>query len=43
MGNLGVQILIDTIDRKNLDYTHNVVLKPKIIVRGTCGYKLRKK
>jgi LacI family transcriptional regulator len=43
MGNLAVQILIDTIDRKNLDYAHKVVLNPKIIIRESCGAKLREK
>lgn len=43
MGNLAVQILVDTIDRKNLDYVHKVVLNPKIIVRESCGHRLRKK
>jgi LacI family transcriptional regulator len=42
MGNLAVQILIDTIDRKNLDYAHKVVLNPKLIVRESCRAKPRK-
>ncbi len=37
MGNLGVQILIDTIERKNLDYVHNVVLNPQLVIRRSCG------
>ncbi len=43
MGDLAVQILVDTIERKGLEYTHNVVLKAKITVRESCGWKLRKK
>jgi LacI family transcriptional regulator len=43
MGELAVQILVDTIECKNLDHTHNILLKAEIIVRESCGHKLRKK
>lgn len=43
MGNLGVQILIDLIERKNPNYTHKVILEPRLIVRESCGQKLRAK
>ena len=43
MGNLGVQILIDYIERKETDYTHKVVLEPRLIIRESCGQKLRGK
>ncbi|MFB0521353.1 MAG: substrate-binding domain-containing protein, partial [Desulfatiglandales bacterium] len=41
MGNLGVQILIDYIERKETDYTHKVILEPRMIIRESCGQKLR--
>jgi len=40
MGNLGVQILIDYIERKETDYTHKVILEPRLIIRESCGQKL---
>ena len=43
MGNLGVQILIDHIERKERDYTHNVILESRLIIRESCGLKLREK
>jgi len=43
MGNLGVQILIDYIERKETDYTHKVILEPRLIIRESCGQKLREK
>lgn len=43
MGNLGVQILIDYIERKETDYTHRVVLEPRLVIRESCGEKLREK
>lgn len=43
MGNLGVQILIDYIERKEPDYTHKVILEPRLIVRESCGQKLHRK
>lgn len=43
MGNLGVQILIDYIERKETDYTHKVILEPRLIIRESCGQKLRQK
>jgi LacI family transcriptional regulator len=41
MGNLGVQILIDLIERKNTNYTHKVILEPELVIRESCGQKLR--
>lgn len=38
MGNIGVSILIDCIDRKDTVYTHKVVLEPRLIIRESCGY-----
>jgi LacI family transcriptional regulator len=43
MGNLGVQILIDYIERKETDYTHKVILEPHLIIRESCGQKLRQR
>jgi LacI family transcriptional regulator len=43
MGNLGVQILIDYIERKEADYIHKVILEPRLIIRESCGQKLRGK
>ncbi len=42
MGNLAVQILIDYIERKEKNYTHKVILEPKLIIRESCGQKLGK-
>jgi LacI family transcriptional regulator len=41
MGNLGVQILIDYIERKETDYTHRIILEPRLVIRESCGQKLR--
>ena len=41
MGGLGVQILIDYIENKEMDYVHKVVLESKLVIRESCGYKLR--
>jgi LacI family transcriptional regulator len=43
MGNLGVQILIDYIERKETDYTHRVILEPRLVVRESCGQRLRER
>jgi len=43
MGNLGVQILIDHIQRKDTDYTHKVILEPRLIIRESCGVRLMAK
>jgi LacI family transcriptional regulator len=43
MGNLGVQILIDYIERKETDYLHKVILEPRLIIRESCGQKLHQK
>ena len=42
MGNLGVQILIDYIERKEKNYIHQVILEPTLVIRESCGHKLRK-
>jgi len=42
MGNLAVQILIDYIERKEKNYIHKVILEPKLVIRESCGQKLRK-
>jgi len=41
MGAIGVNILIDSIKRQKTDYQHRVVLDPKLIIRESCGYKLK--
>lgn len=41
MGGLGVKILIDCIENKEAGYVHKVVLESKLIVRESCGYRLR--
>jgi len=41
MGSLGVQILVDHIQRKEMNYTHKVVLEPRLVVRESCGKRLR--
>jgi DNA-binding LacI/PurR family transcriptional regulator len=43
MGNLGVQILIDYMERKEKDYVHKVVLEPRLIIRESCGEKLKER
>ena len=43
MGNLSVQILIDYFERKETDYTHRVILEPRLIIRESCGQKLRQR
>lgn len=42
MGGLGVQILIDYIENKGMDYTHKVVLDSHLVMRESCGHKLRR-
>lgn len=42
MGSIGVQILIDHIERRGVDYVHRVVLEPKLVIRESCGYQLKK-
>jgi LacI family transcriptional regulator len=37
MGTLGVKILIESIELKNNDYKHKIVLDPKLIIRESCG------
>jgi len=41
MGSLGVQILIEYIETKAMDYTHKVVLDSRLVIRESCGSKLR--
>jgi LacI family transcriptional regulator len=43
MGQLGVQILIDQIEEKTNDCIHKIVLEPRLIIRESCGIKLRSK
>ncbi|MEW6673944.1 MAG: LacI family DNA-binding transcriptional regulator [Thermodesulfobacteriota bacterium] len=42
MGGLGVQILIDYIENKEMGYVHKVVLESKLVIRESCGCKLRR-
>ena len=42
MGERGVQILIDLIKRQQPDYINKVVLEPRLIVRESCGCRLKK-
>ena len=42
MGKLGVQILIDFIEGEAKDYVNRIVLKPRLIIRESCGCKLSK-
>jgi len=42
MGNLAVQILIDYIEGKEKNYIHKVILEPNLVIRESCGQKLRK-
>jgi LacI family transcriptional regulator len=41
MGSIGVTILIDSIEKQKTDYRHHVVLEPKLIIRESCGHKLK--
>jgi LacI family transcriptional regulator len=41
MGGLGVQILIDYIENKEMDFVHKVVLESKLVIRESCGCNLR--
>ncbi len=43
MGERGVQILIDLIERQQYDYINRIVLEPKLIIRESCGCNLAKK
>ncbi len=40
MGNLSVDILIDSIDQKHSAYVHKIVLEPKLVLRESCGRSL---
>jgi len=37
MGNLSVDILIDSIEQKHEDYIHKIVLEPRLVLRESCG------
>ena len=41
MGNLSVDILIDSIEQKHEDYIHKIVLEPRLVPRESCGRLLR--
>jgi LacI family transcriptional regulator len=43
MGQLGVQILIDQIEGKTDNCIHKIVLEPRLIIRESCGARLRNK
>jgi LacI family transcriptional regulator len=43
MGERGVQILIDLIERQQPDYISKIVLEPRLIIRESCGRNLSKK
>lgn len=43
MGNLASQILIEYIERNETDYTHRIVLEPRIILRESCGRNLKER
>jgi DNA-binding LacI/PurR family transcriptional regulator len=42
MGTLGVKMLIEAIEQGTIDYKHKIVLEPKLIIRESCGSKIRK-
>jgi LacI family transcriptional regulator len=42
MGELGMQLLKDLIERKNTHYTNQIVLEPELVVRTSCGSHLQK-
>jgi len=41
MGELGVQLLKDLIERDTVHYTNQIVLEPELVVRQSCGFHLR--
>lgn len=41
MGNLSVDILIDSIEQKHSGYIHKIVLEPELVLRESCGRLLR--
>jgi LacI family transcriptional regulator len=43
MGRMSAQILINYIERKEIDYIHKVVMEPRLVIRKTCGYPIVKK
>lgn len=43
MGSLSVQILINYMERKVVDYIYKVVMEPRLVIRKTCGYQTVKK
>ena len=42
MGSMGFQILISLIEREEKDYVNRIVLEPRLIIRESCGFNLRK-
>jgi LacI family transcriptional regulator len=40
MGSIAVGILIERFKSQETNYIHNVVLEPKLIIRGSCGFNL---
>jgi len=42
MGSMGVQILINYIEVEEKDYVNRIVLEPRLIIRESCGYTMRK-
>ncbi|MDR7079544.1 DNA-binding LacI/PurR family transcriptional regulator [Neobacillus niacini] len=42
LGRVGTKILIDRINKKELNHYQNVTLPVKLMVRGTCGYRNQK-
>lgn len=43
MGSMGFRILIDLIEGEQKDYVNRIVLEPRLIIRDSCGFNLRKK
>lgn len=41
MGTLAVEILIDKIEKKGSRKVNQILLEPEIIIRNSCGYKVR--
>lgn len=41
MGSLAVRILIDKIEQKTPSMVNQIILQPEIIIRNSCGYRLR--
>lgn len=41
MGALGVKMLIEIIEQGKIDYKHKIVLEPRLVIRESCGSKVR--